>query len=303
MTLHAVSRPSCFAFTSLGAGTVLRAQMSKHTFFSCVKKSMESRPPSRPIPDSLDPPKGRLRSRTSQQLTHTVPTCTSQTPVDPRCAHLHITNTSWPTQCPPAHHKHQLTHTVPTCTSQTPVDPHCAHLHITSTSWPTLCPPAHHKHQLTHTVPTCTSKTSVDPHCAHWHITNTSHMKPVCLGCHHHGWKFGLQGILSTHFGLLSNHLKSTCWKWHHHGWEFGLYGIPTVHPLEIYLLELAPSWVEIWFTWCTYCPPTIPTVHPLEIYLSELAPWWEEISSTKYTYCPPTWTLPVGNGTVHAPS
>ena len=193
MTLHAVSRPSCFAFTSLGAGTVLRAQMSKHTFFSCVKKSMESRPPSRPIPDSLDPPKGRLRSRTSQQLTHT--------------------------------------------------------------------------------VPTCTSKTSVDPHCAHWHITNTSHMKPVCLGCHHHGWKFGLQGILSTHFGLLSNHLKSTCWKWHHHGWEFGLYGIPTVHPLEIYLLELAPSWVEIWFTWCTYCPPTIPTVHPLEIYLSELAP------------------------------
>ena len=42
-------------------------------FFS-VKNSRESCPLSRPIPDSLAPPKGIFRSRTNQQLTQTVPT-------------------------------------------------------------------------------------------------------------------------------------------------------------------------------------------------------------------------------------
>src|SRR2546428_1166353 len=44
-----------------------------HTFFASVKNSSESRPPSRPTPLSFIPPNGTRRSRSSQQLIHTVP--------------------------------------------------------------------------------------------------------------------------------------------------------------------------------------------------------------------------------------
>lgn len=42
--------------------------------FSSVKNSTDSTAPSRPMPDSFIPPNGKLRSLTSQQFTHTVPT-------------------------------------------------------------------------------------------------------------------------------------------------------------------------------------------------------------------------------------
>lgn len=43
--------------------------------FWFVKNSMESKLPSDPIPEFFIPPNGMFRSRTSQQLAHTVPTC------------------------------------------------------------------------------------------------------------------------------------------------------------------------------------------------------------------------------------
>src|SRR5262249_7782804 len=43
------------------------------TFFASVKNSSESKPPSRPTPLSFMPPNGTRRSRSSQQLIHTVP--------------------------------------------------------------------------------------------------------------------------------------------------------------------------------------------------------------------------------------
>jgi hypothetical protein len=43
------------------------------TFFSSVKNFNASNPPSRPTPDDFTPPKGVRRSRSSQQLTHTIP--------------------------------------------------------------------------------------------------------------------------------------------------------------------------------------------------------------------------------------
>src|SRR4029079_18972681 len=49
------------------------AHVFTHTFLGSVKKRSESSPPSRPTPDPLTPPKGTLRSRIIQQLTHTVP--------------------------------------------------------------------------------------------------------------------------------------------------------------------------------------------------------------------------------------
>src|SRR5438477_6554102 len=44
-----------------------------HTFLTSVKNSSESKPPSRPMPLSFIPPNGTRRSRSSQQLIHTVP--------------------------------------------------------------------------------------------------------------------------------------------------------------------------------------------------------------------------------------
>src|SRR5512132_600919 len=44
-----------------------------HTFFGSVKKFNDSMPPSRPTPLSFIPPNGTRRSRSSQQLIHTVP--------------------------------------------------------------------------------------------------------------------------------------------------------------------------------------------------------------------------------------
>src|SRR4030095_10902389 len=49
------------------------AHVFTHTFLGSVKKRKESSPPSRPTPDPLTPPNGTRRSRTIQQLIHTVP--------------------------------------------------------------------------------------------------------------------------------------------------------------------------------------------------------------------------------------
>jgi len=43
------------------------------TFFASVKKRNASNPPSRPTPELFTPPNGVRRSRTSQQLIHTIP--------------------------------------------------------------------------------------------------------------------------------------------------------------------------------------------------------------------------------------
>ena len=44
-------------------------------FFASVKKRSASHPPSRPTPDAFTPPKGVLKSLTSQAFIHTIPDC------------------------------------------------------------------------------------------------------------------------------------------------------------------------------------------------------------------------------------
>src|SRR5439155_23216056 len=59
-------------FTSQPSNAI-RIYFAMQTFFGSVKKRSASSPPSRPTPICFMPPKGTRRSRTSQQLTQTVP--------------------------------------------------------------------------------------------------------------------------------------------------------------------------------------------------------------------------------------
>lgn len=59
--------------TTIGSAARPAIYFAMQTFFGSVKKRSASSPPSRPTPLCFIPPKGTRRSRTSQQLTQTVP--------------------------------------------------------------------------------------------------------------------------------------------------------------------------------------------------------------------------------------
>ena|SRR5690606_28020741 len=56
-------------------GTLMYIYCLIKTFFASVKKRRASHPPSRPTPEAFIPPKGVRRSRTSHELSQTIPLC------------------------------------------------------------------------------------------------------------------------------------------------------------------------------------------------------------------------------------